>query len=202
MLNLCSLRARFNDVWLNFTVPSLQLILGIATSKNCAPLLYNFGSLTLLVIFEISNTIWLSRLLQRTSGARRSPAWSRSWTTTARSWTSSDRRCPRKTSSLRSWKRGSPTSGCVFREKKFRRKNFIDYFFVGLACHSPVLDGFDWNFQASVHFTLSSNVNKSQWHWKIPEKIFGECRKSNPGLLGEKQESLISAMQPQSFLIT
>ena len=34
-------------------------------------------------------------------------------------------------------------------------------FFVVLACHLLVLDGFVWHFQASVH-TLSSAVNKSQ----------------------------------------
>ena len=31
-------------------------------------------------------------------------------------------------------------------------------FFVVVACHEPVLDGFDWHYQASV---LSKNINKS-----------------------------------------
>ena len=54
---------------------------------------------------------------------------------------------------------------------KLKRKIFIMVmffrFFVVLACHLPVLDGFDWHFQASVHLTLSSAVNKSQRHRKI-----------------------------------
>ena len=38
----------------------------------------------------------------------------------------------------------------------------VSFFFVLLSiCHSPVLDGFDGHFQASVHLTLSSAVNKS-----------------------------------------
>ena len=45
---------------------------------------------------------------------------------------------------------------------KLKRKIFIIVMFfrffvvLGLACHLPVLDGFDWHFQASVHLTLSS----------------------------------------------
>ena len=39
-------------------------------------------------------------------------------------------------------------------------------FFVVLVCHLPKLDGFDWHFQASLHSTLSSIVNKSHQHWK------------------------------------
>ena len=44
------------------------------------------------------------------------------------------------------------------------------YVFEVLACHLPVIDGFDWHLQASVHFTLSSAINKSQWHQKIPDE--------------------------------
>ena len=33
-----------------------------------------------------------------------------------------------------------------------------------LACHYPVLDGFNQNFQASVHFPLASANKKSQQH--------------------------------------
>ena len=46
-------------------------------------------------------------------------------------------------------------------------------FFVVLSCHWPVLDGFDWHFQASVHFSQSSPINKFQGDGKIPEKLFG-----------------------------
>ena len=35
----------------------------------------------------------------------------------------------------------------------------------------PVLEGFDWHFQAPVHFTLSSVVNKSQQHKKFQRKV-------------------------------
>ena len=67
--------------------------------------------------------------------------------------------------------------------------------FVVLAFHLPVLDGFDWHFQASVHFTLSNGDVKSLRHQKIQEKFFCECRESNPGLLGEKQECYPCVMQ-------
>ena len=42
-------------------------------------------------------------------------------------------------------------------------QEFLDIFLV-LACHYPLLDGFDQHFQASVHFPLTSAVNKSQQH--------------------------------------
>ena len=57
----------------------------------------------------------------------------------------------------------------------------ITMFFVVLACHLPILDGFDMHFQASVHFTLSSAINKSQWHWKIQEKFFGNAVNQTQG---------------------
>ena len=66
-------------------------------------------------------------------------------------------------------------------------------FFVVLACHSLVLDGFVWHFPASVH-TLSSAVNKSRWLRN--SKNFRECGETNPGLLGEKLEHYLCAMQP------
>ena len=37
--------------------------------------------------------------------------------------------------------------------------------FVVLACHKPVLDGFNPHFQASVLFPLTSAVNQSQQQW-------------------------------------
>ena len=79
---------------------------------------------------------------------------------------------------------------------KTEREQLGSYlFFCSTSCHWLVLDGFDCHFQASVHFTLSSAVNKSQRHQKIPEKFFWECRESNPGLLGEKQECFHCPMQ-------
>ena len=48
--------------------------------------------------------------------------------------------------------------------------------FVVLACHLPELDGFKWQFQGSVHFTISSAVNKSHQHWKIPRKNWNRIR--------------------------
>ena len=58
-----------------------------------------------------------------------------------------------------------------------------------------VLYGSDQLCQASVHFPLSSAVSKSQQHHKI---IFGSAEKSNPGLLDEKQECCLGAVQPHS----
>ena len=66
--------------------------------------------------------------------------------------------------------------------------------FVVLSCHSSVPDGFDINFQGSVHFTLSSPVNKSLQHQKTPDKNFRGCQELNPGLLGVKQECYLCAM--------
>ena len=74
-------------------------------------------------------------------------------------------------------------------------------FFVLLVCHSPVLDGFDGHFQASVHLTLSSAVNKSQRIKKMAEKFFRNFRNSNLGLLGENQECYLCAMQPPKVII-
>ena len=44
--------------------------------------------------------------------------------------------------------------------------------FVVLACHLPALDGLDWHFQASYHFTPSSAVNKSQSDIEKFRRIF------------------------------
>ena len=87
-----------------------------------------------------------------------------------------------------------PFAGCrsVF-ELKF--SSLANVIFVVLSCHSSVLDGFDRNFQGSVHFTLGSAVNKSLQHLKIPEKNSQECWESNPGLLGEKQKRYLCAIQ-------
>ena len=40
----------------------------------------------------------------------------------------------------------------------------INSFHNSLACHKPVLDRSNQHFQASVHFTLTSAVDKSQQH--------------------------------------
>ena len=37
-------------------------------------------------------------------------------------------------------------------------------FFVALAFHQQVLDGFDQHFQASVHFPIASAIDKAQQH--------------------------------------
>ena len=54
----------------------------------------------------------------------------------------------------------------------------------------------------SVHFTLSSAVNKSQQHWKIPDKFFGECLESKPGTAGweAKMQPLCYAASPNPCL--
>ena len=59
-----------------------------------------------------------------------------------------------------------------------------------LACHSSVLEGFDWHFQASAYSNLSSAINKSQGHKKFRWNFFGN--EKNP-LLGEKQECYLCA---------
>ena len=52
---------------------------------------------------------------------------------------------------------------------------FFKLFFVVLACHLLVLYGFDRHFRASVLFTRSNPVNKSQLHF------WGEHRELNLG---------------------
>ena len=56
--------------------------------------------------------------------------------------------------------------------------------FVVPAYHTLVLDGFDWDFQASVRFNLSSAVNKSQQHKNILEKYFWGMLGIEPGAAG------------------
>ena len=63
-----------------------------------------------------------------------------------------------------------------------------------LACYTPVLDGFDWHFKASVLFTLSCAIKTTKQHQKITEKFFQELWELNPGLPGEKQECDLCAM--------
>ena len=53
--------------------------------------------------------------------------------------------------------------------------------FAVIACNLAILEGWNLHFQAPVNFTLSSAVNKSQWHQKIPEKNSLEHQESNPG---------------------
>ena len=50
-----------------------------------------------------------------------------------------------------------------------------------------VLDGFDRQYQASVHFPLTSVINTSQQH---PNKLW-EGRDSKPGFLGEQARMLL-----------
>ena len=84
----------------------------------------------------------------------------------------------------------------------------LESFFVELACHQPVLDGFNWHYQASVHLPLplSKAVNKSLQHRiyffreNSREKNFWEHGESNPGLLGEKRECHLCAMPPPNSL--
>ena len=67
---------------------------------------------------------------------------------------------------------------------------FCPFFLAVLDCHYPVLDGLDQHFQDSVHFPLTSAIDKSQ---RCHNK-FWEHRESNPGLLGEKQECYLCAI--------
>ena len=57
-----------------------------------------------------------------------------------------------------------------------------------------ILDGFDQHYQASVHFPLTSTIDKSQQH---ENNFWGEWRILNPGVLDEKQECYLCATQPQ-----
>ena len=93
------------------------------------------------------------------------------------------------------WRR----TGCPWPRRRTREgtwNNASRYIFVVLVCHLPILDRFDWHFQASVHLPLSSIINKSQQHQKIPDKIFRECWEPNLGLLGEKHKCFLWAMRP------
>ena len=58
--------------------------------------------------------------------------------------------------------------------------------------------GFDWHFQASVHFTLSSAVNESQGHQKILEKIFGNAGNRTWGCWVSSKNA-ICALQPPFY---
>ena len=49
----------------------------------------------------------------------------------------------------------------------------IYFFSTSVPLHSPELDGFDWHFEASVHFTQTSAINKSKHHWKFREIFLG-----------------------------
>ena len=82
---------------------------------------------------------------------------------------------------MTSWLWGACSTEVLYSLPKLNR-----YFFVLLVCHLPVIDGFDWHFHISVHFTLSSSINRSQQHWKIQEINLPEVQKLNQGLLGEK----------------
>ena len=109
--------------------------------------------------------------------------WCSSTATTSRaSSTAASATGPELWSGWRTGVRGPSPPGKM---EKFRWS-----FYVVLEWQLPVLDWFDWHFKASVHFTQSSAINKSQWHRKIPQKAFREWRKSNLGLLGEKQETM------------
>ena len=59
--------------------------------------------------------------------------------------------------------------------------------FVVLACHSQVLDVFNGHFQASVHFTVSSAVNKTQQYKNSREIFLGNAIKPDiPGQVLQK----------------
>ena len=63
--------------------------------------------------------------------------------------------------------------------------------FVVQACLSSVLDAWIEIFLANVHFTLSSAAYKYQQN-----RHFWERQELNPGLLDEKPECYLCAMQP------
>ena len=55
-------------------------------------------------------------------------------------------------------------------------------FFVVLAYHKPVLQGFDWHYQASVHLPISRAFNKSlQYPINFSKIIFWEMPRIKPG---------------------
>ena len=58
--------------------------------------------------------------------------------------------------------------------------------FIVLACHQPVLDGFDQPFQASVQVPLASAINKSQ---QLQNKFLGTLR-IKPGAAGREARML------------
>ena len=89
--------------------------------------------------------------LIRTSSWSRTPAW---WPSTGST--------PSSPSATRTCSRTPPDLSCT--------STRLEQVFLVLACHSPVLDGLDWHFQASVHFPLSSAINKSQWHHNFQRK--------------------------------
>ena len=95
---------------------------------------------------------------------------------------------------MTSWLWGACSTEVLYSLPKLNR-----YFFVLLVCHLSVIDGFDWHFHISVHFTLSSSINRSQQHWKIQEINLPEVQKLNQGLLGEKQVRYLCAMQISQF---
>ena len=53
------------------------------------------------------------------------------------------------------------------------KRNAMRGFFVVLACHQLVLDGFDHHFLAFAHFPLTSHFNRSQ---QYQNKFFGTLR--------------------------
>ena len=103
------------------------------------------------------------------------------WTPSSRPSRSATRSLPASPASSRPCTRSetsSPSSSCPTSAPGVTSPSGLAWvshcliFFVLLACRLPVLNGFDRHFQASVHFTLSSVVNKSKQHQQFPEKSF------------------------------
>ena len=72
-----------------------------------------------------------------------------------------------------------------FRDK-FCFRQLRPFFFVALACHKPVVDGFDRHYQPSVHLPLSRTINKSLEHRiyfypNSPEKNFRNAENRTQG---------------------
>ena len=71
------------------------------------------------------------------------------------------------------------------------QKCWQESFWVELACHGPVLDGFDQplSFLCTVHSLISAAVNKSQQHQIFKEKNSGTLR-IKPGTAGWEAQTL------------
>ena len=68
-------------------------------------------------------------------------------------------------------------------------------FFVVLACHMPVLDGFDQqlSFLHCPHSKQCTAVDKSKQHQEIPKKILGALR-IEPGAAGREARMLSTVL--------
>ena len=118
----------------------------------------------------------------------------------ARPWSSRRRRqsWARSTPSLRSRCQNGSRTGCIT-TKPPGQDSIQKKFCVVQAYHSPVLDGVDCHFQASVHFTLNSAVNKSQQNQKIQIKLFGNAGNQTWGCWVRSKNATPELCSPPPF---